>query len=739
MSNPLSSNFKVILIPPLSNSDHLGIELQLKLKGSSGSKYRSRRLVWKYAEADWERASELICACDWNTLLSDDINVAWTNWQHTFLSIMEKVIPRVKLSSKQNVPWLSAEIKKAMRKRNRLFKKEGMTTRFRKARNRVTSLLRKAKCQYFHHIMPNDSKKFWKSLRAINKKQSSIPALKSNGILFDSDEQKAIALNSFFSSCFNLSHPPLNPSTTQQQQSHLNCEHFYCTTDEVEHMLKKLDCSKACGPDKISAQMLKYIASSIAPSIARLFNHSIHCGKLPDQWKLSMIVPIPKASRMSEPGNYRPISLLCLLGKLLEKHMSNMILEHLEESNYELSRTQWGFRSNRSTTSALLSVTHDWHVTLEQGQEVCAIFFDYQKAFDSVPHRPLLSKLESLQLNYVILNWLRDYLTRRFQFVVVNGAQSPSSPVLSGVPQGSILGPLLFLIYIDDLSSMSFVASPRLHLFADDVLLYQIIDSPEDYDSVQENINRVCEWSRQNALTFNCTKCKSMVISRKKISSQPLTPLHLNGKTLECISSYKYLGVHISSDLSWSVHTQQVCMKAKRMIGLLYRNFYKHIPGAMLLQLYKSLVRPHLEYAAAVWSPHLLSDKLRLEKVQKFALRMVTQGWDMNYTDLLDKTGVLSLQSRREVARLCLLYKIVNCLCYFDLNVFSVRTGRSYHSHSLSLIQPFSRTNSFFHSFVPFTISLWNSLDSSLCSETSFISFKRQLTHLCTHGSHVSY
>ena len=574
------------------------------MKGPSRSvKYQTSRLVWNYAEADWERGCQLIRAFDWNTLLSNDINAAWINWHHMFINIMDKDIPQVILSPRRNLPWMSAAIIKAIKKRDSFFKKEGVTPRFKSARNRVTSLLRKAKRQYFHRIKSSEPKKFWKFVKALSKNRSSIPAL---DILYESDKQKAAVLNSFFS-CFNLSHPPLDPSFPEDHLSVPNCEALYCMTEEVLHMLEHLDCSKACGPDLISARMLKVTASSIAPSITKLFNISIRTGKLPDQWKLSMVVPIPKSSNLSEPSNYRPISLLCILGKLLEKHISNLILESLENSSFDLSAQQWGFRSGRSTVSALLSVTHDWHATLEQGQEACAVFFDYQKAFDSVPHRPLLSKLESLQLDNVILKWLTDYLSGRSQFVVVSGAKSLPSPVLSGVPQGSILGPLLFLIYIDDLSHVNLLSSPRLHMFADDVLLYQVIDSVKDFVSVQENINTIWEWSQQNALTLNPTKCKFMMILRKKNSLLPPAPLHMGGQLLECVNSYKYLRVHLSSDLSWSNHTQHVCVKAKKLIGLIYRNFYNHIPQNMLLKLYKSLVRPHtwnmlLQYGVLTYS-----------------------------------------------------------------------------------------------------------------------------------------
>ena len=312
-----------------------------------------------------------------------------------------------------------------------------------------------------------------------------------------------------------------------------------------------------------------------------------------------MIAPIPRStSKSSHPGNYRPISLTCILCKLLEKHIYGLMYEHLS-NHHLLSDSQWGFRSGRSTVTALLSVTKEWLSALEYGQEVCAVFFDYRKAFDSVPHLPLLKKLENLGFNDHILHWVSGYLASRSQSVVVNGESSLPAPVISGVPQGSVLRPLLFLIYINDLTEINLRDGAKITLYADDVLLFRVINSPEDFAKLQDDIDKVGNRSCTNHLTLNRDKCKYMTVSCRKTVSTPSSPLLLEGNSLEQVEMFKYLGVLLSHDLSWGEHVQSICSKARKILGLLYRRFYNNAPGSALLQLYISLVRPHLDYASA--------------------------------------------------------------------------------------------------------------------------------------------
>ena len=308
-------------------------------------------------------------------------------------------------------------------------------------------------------------------------------------------------------------------------------------------------------------------------------------------------------------------------------------------------KPQWGFRPERSAVTALLSVLHEWFLTLEDGNEVCAIFLDYKKAFDIIPHRPLLDKLMYLGFNEYILRWVTSYLTCRSQRVVVNGESSSQVPVVSGVPQGSVLGPLLFIIYINDLAECNFCSGSKLVMYADDVLLYRNILRAEDYVSLQADLNTVDEWSSSNYLQFNLSKCKYMVMSRKKNVSSPPTPFTLSGHLFDRVYSFKYLGVLIAYDLTWYSHTKMVCDKARKLLGLLYRKFYDASAGT-LCQLYLSMVRPHLEYASPVWSPHLAKDMELIEGVQKFALRIASKSWTMTYHDLLGKFNIHTLETR---------------------------------------------------------------------------------------------
>ena len=488
----------------------------------------------------------------------------------------------------------------------------------------------------------------------------------------------------------------------------------------------------------LTRKMLKAVATNISAPVTKLFNLSISTGMFPNKWKVSSVVPIPKSADKRNPGNYRPISLLPVLSKLLERHIFSLLSKHLDQS-HPISDSQWGFQAGKSTTTALLETTNNWFQLLESGREVGAVFFDFRKAFDSVPHRLLLRKLEDINLHPLLLRWIHSYLSGRTQKVVVNGAASNSLPVYSGVPQGSVIGPLLFLIYIDGIKSLLLSRDSHLTLFADDMLLYRPISCQSDFHLLQQDVNKISDWVDSNYLHFNVQKCKFMLVSRKIQPDSLFTPqLHLCGQLLERVPTYKYLGLLLSDNLSWTQHVKNLCTKARKILGLVYRRFYQYSSSESLFQMYISLVRPNLEYASQVWSPYKVGEINSIEGVQKFALRMCAKNWDANYEELLQLFSVPNMQQRRAYLDLCSMFRIIHGLFHFPDNIYChndvQRVTRSSNPHSF--ICPFARTCYYYNSYVPRSIRLWNSLPTSLTNNTVISSISLFKSNIRAHVYH---
>ena len=338
----------------------------------------------------------------------------------------------------------------------------------------------------------------------------------------------------------------------------------------------------------------------------------------------------------------------------------------------------------------------------------------------------LLRKLDQLGLDKYLVRWIRSYLSERSQFVSIDGINSHTLPVASGVPQGSVLGPLLFILYINDVVN---TISPGidLNMFADDMALYRIICTTMDYTLLQNDVHSISDSIRSKHLQFNASKCKTMFISRKKTNSLPPPEILLDGTELKRVQSYKYLGITITSNLSWIPHITNCCNKTRRLIGLMYRRFYQHSNPTTLTKLYCSFIRPHLEYASIVWNPGLKGEVDALEKVQKFALRMCTKQWSSNYDELFTSTNLPSLEERRTQASLCHLYKIIRGETEFadapvQRQTFSYNTWSSV-KHVISM--PQSRTRSYQYSFFPTVISEWNNLPREATQRSTVASFKR--------------
>ena len=437
----------------------------------------------------------------------------------------------------------------------------------------------------------------------------------------------------------------------------------------------------------------------------------------------------------SSSSDYRPISLLSLISKLLEKHIHFIVTDHLFSHN-QISDSPFGFLPNRSTTSALSSACHHILSFLDKATPVCGVFLDVRKAFHSVTHSKLLKKLHSLGLHFHLINWLQCYLCSHSQSVRIGNSISSSLPVSSGVLQGSILGPILFLIFINEVGVLSLSPRARLFLFADDILILHPLSSSSCCGALQEDLNLITSWLTHNSSSVNPSKSKYMIFSFKSQAAfDYLPPLLLNHVSLERVYSFKYLGLQFSPSMSWSNHISQVIKKAKRLLGLIYRHFYKS-SSRTLLSLYVTLVRPILEYASVIWDPSSPSVSSSLEAVQHFALKLASKSWSSSYSSLLSFFNISSLSHRRARSKVIHIFKLKQGYSFCSVPLSCKLTHpncsiRSYSAHDFQI--PFCRTASFFNSFLPSSLRLWNSLPISVKSSTSlsFIKFTIDRTSTC--------
>ena len=378
---------------------------------------------------------------------------------------------------------------------------------------------------------------------------------------------KANLLNRFFHSTFSpsLAEPPVT-RTTPLFSNHIT--EVQLTVSEVVQVLRSLDVNKASGPDAIPNKILINVADNIAPSLCRLFNLSLSLGEVPANWKLANIAAVFKKDDPTLPCNYRPISLLNTLSKVLERCVFNHCYQHLGPI---ITHIQHGFLKNRSTITQLLEVYHYILDSVAGGTEVDTIYLDLTKAFDTVPHNLMLMKLENYGVNGSLLAWFTSYLSGRQQRVVVDGFYSDWLPVTSGVPQGSILGPLLFLVYVNDAPDY-IQQNSSIALYADDSKLFRSIKQQTDYTFLQSDLDSLYHWSQDWAMSFSSTKCEVMHFSRKRKPCSHLDRTYsLAGQQLRSVPSIKDLGVTIASDLSWSKHIENITCNANRTLGLVKR------------------------------------------------------------------------------------------------------------------------------------------------------------------------
>ena len=470
--------------------------------------------------------------------------------------------------------------------------------------------------------------------------------------------------------------------------------------------------------------MLKELVDFIARLTSILLNRTMEDSTIPGDWKLAFVIVICKKGSKSIAENYRPISLTSVVCKLMETMIKKEIMDHLAQHNL-LSPKQFGFISGRSTVTQLLHYLDRCIDKVVNGSVVDCIYLDFAKAFDTVPHKRLLSKLKAYGITGKLLKWIEAFLVGRTQAVKVNGVSSEFKAVFSGIPQGSVLGPILFIIYINDILDN---INSEGFLFADDTKIFKTILGKDDAIALQSDIDSLEAWSDKWLLRFNPKKCH--VLSLGKIEDTRYTMRYkIYDSELDHVFEEKDLGVTVDMQLKFEEHVASKVKIANAMVGLIRRSF-SFLSCYLFRKLYLAFVRPHLEYAQAVWAPHSVKLVNMIENVQIRATKLFDGLGSLDYSERLRKLNLPTLSHRRARGSMIELWKHFNVYTRESLSSTFQPRERTTRAHDRQILERIPKdgsrglqANSFYYRHS----KTWNNLPADVVNAPTINSFKNRL------------
>ena len=616
-------------------------------------------------------------------------------------------------------------LKQTMWRVYRRTRKDEDYAKYKEALNAATTEIRQSKRSYEQKLacnIKNDSKSFYAYVRSKQNVQDKVGPLEdSAGNIISQGFLMAEDLNGYFSSVFtkeDISSLPVADAKFQGAKSDY-LGPLVVTPELVAKKIKAMKDNKSPGVDGIPPKLLMETVEQISIPLARVFNLSLKEGVVPFEWKEANIIPLFKKGSRNKSENYRPVSLTSVICKLLERLIKDHMVEFLVKHKL-LNSSQHGFLKARSCLTNMLSFLEEITKWIDMGSPVDIIYLDFQKAFDKVPHQRLLLKLKAHGIGDSITDWIEQWLTDRRQRVVVDGEVSNWKSVLSGVPQGSVLGPILFLIYINDLDDS---ITSNVLKFADDTKLFRKVNTDGDKQHLQNDLDRLVKWYEIWQMLFNFGKCKCLHTGHRNLNVNYKMGDTVLGTTVK----EKDLGVTISADMKVSEQCGIAASKGNQILGLIRRNItYKG--KKLIIPLYKAIVRPHLEYCIQAWRPYRKKDIDTLERIQRRATKMIPELRDLSYEERLKECGLTTLETRRLRGDQIEVFKILNGYENIDRNMFfSLKKDSRTRGHEVKLVKDQCRLDIRKHSFSQRTINEWNKLSTVCVTASSVNMFKNKV------------